>query len=256
MDDDMDTALAPAEGGRWEFNAEVAAAFDDMLAKSIPNYEGMREMVTRAAFWHVEATRTSDLQPPRVVDLGASRGSALAPIIEMLGPCARYLAYDISEPMLDLCRKRFKDSGCDVTVGRHDLREGLPRETGGAAVFLSVLTLQFIPIEYRQRLLAQIACALRPGGALILVEKVLGANAHLDEMEVDIYYDVKRGQGYTQEAIDRKRLSLEGVLVPLTARFNEELLRDAGFAGVDCVWSWSNFRCWVAAAPRSRTVGL
>ena len=85
-----------------------------------------------------------------------------------------------------------------------------------------------------------------PGGALILVEKVLGKSADLDRAMVDVYYAYKRRMGYTQEEIDRKRLSLEGVLVPVTAEWNEDLLRTAGFRRVDCVWRWSNFAAWLA----------
>lgn len=245
--DDSRTGSAPAEG-RWEFNEEVAAKFDDMLQRSIPNYEDMRRMVTRAACNLVESLTISG--PPSVVDLGASRGAALAPIIDQMGHGARYLAYDVSEPMLAACQERFRDCGYLVGVNKHDLREGIPREARGAAVMLSVLTMQFIPIEYRQRVLQQVAYSLRPGGALILVEKVLGATAELDSLEVDLYYDVKRGHGYSEEAITRKKMSLEGVLVPLTARMNEDLILAAGFSGVDCVWAWSNFRAWVAYGPR------
>ena len=51
---------------------------------------------------------------------------------------------------------------------------------------------------------------------------------------------------YTQEEIDRKRLSLEGVLVPVTAAWNEDMLRREGFRNVDCFWRWMNFAAWVA----------
>ena len=56
----------------------------------------------------------------------------------------------------------------------------------------------------------------------------------------------KREQGYSAEEIERKRLSLERVLVPMTAKWNEELLRDAGFRQVDCFWRWMNFAGWFA----------
>ena len=46
--------------------------------------------------------------------------------------------------------------------------------------------------------------------------------------------------------IDRKALSLEGVLVPVTAKWNEELLQMAGFRQVDCFWRWMNFAGWIA----------
>lgn len=61
-----------------------------------------------------------------------------------------------------------------------------------------------------------------------------------------LYYNLKASNGYTQEQIERKRLSLEGVLVPVTAKWNEELLRMAGFVHVDSFWRWMNFAGWVA----------
>ena len=63
---------------------------------------------------------------------------------------------------------------------------------------------------------------------------------------VDAYLDGKRAAGYTEDQIQRKKLSLEGVLVPVTARWNEELLRMAGFRSVDCFWRWMNFAAWIA----------
>lgn len=245
--DDPTTASAP-ESGRWEFDETVTAAFDDMLQKSIPNYADMRKIVTDAAAWHHDRLAQGYRAPQLIVDIGVSRGAALAPLVDKLGAHARFLGCDVSQPMLAAARERFAgmmEAGI-VDIREWDLREGLIPSAQTPAVVLSILTLQFVPIEYRQRLLRDIAENLRSGGCLILVEKVLGANAELDAVEVDLYYGTKREHGYTQEAIDRKRLSLEGVLVPLTARFNEELMREAGFAAVDCIWAWANFRGWIA----------
>ena len=80
----------------------------------------------------------------------------------------------------------------------------------------------------------------------MLVEKILGATADLDAQMVSRYYALKGANGYSPEQIERKRLSLEGVLVPVTARWNEELLRMAGFTQVDCFWRWMNFAGWLA----------
>jgi tRNA (cmo5U34)-methyltransferase len=60
------------------------------------------------------------------------------------------------------------------------------------------------------------------------------------------YYNLKHENGYSIYEIERKRLSLEGVLVPVTAKWNEELLYNSGFKFVDCFWRWFNFMGLVA----------
>ena len=110
---------------------------------------------------------------------------------------------------------------------------------------LSVLTLQFIPVNYRQRIVQEIHDVLHPDGAFILVEKVIGEG--LDERMIDLYHARKHAAGYSYESIDRKRESLEGVLVPNTARQNTEMLERAGFRFVDCFWRW------IASAPGSHS---
>ena len=51
---------------------------------------------------------------------------------------------------------------------------------------------------------------------------------------------------YEYIKIERKKESLEGVLVPVTADWNVELLKEAGFKHVDCYWRHLNFAGWVA----------
>ena len=58
---------------------------------------------------------------------------------------------------------------------------------------------------------------------------------------VDEYYEMKRMNGYSMEDIDRKKLSLEGVLVPQTINSNIAMLQSVGFLTVDCFWRWMNF---------------
>lgn len=245
--DDLETGNAQ-QGERWSFDDAVTDAFEDMLARSIPQYEVMRKFVTDSAGWLVDRAGFSGSKTPAIVDLGASRGEALAPLVDKFGARSRYLACDVSEPMLDACRQRFSgmiDAGV-VEVRHHDLREGVPVFAWRPHAVLSVLTLQFVPIEYRQMILRGIYDALGPGGGLIMVEKVLGGGFEMDKLLVDLYWNMKRENGYAQEAIDRKRLALEGVLVPVTARFNEEMLRDAGFDMVECGWRYMNFCGWIA----------
>src|SRR4029079_11354734 len=155
----------------------------------------------------------------------------------------------VPEPMLAAARSSFRNDP-RVLITSYDLRKGYPLDdadpTETADVTLAVLTLQFTPIEYRQRILSSIADRTRTGGALLLVEKVLGQTARLHEVFDDEYLRMKSRNGYSDEAIARKRASLEGVLVSVDANTNERWLREAGFRQVDCYYRWLNFAGWVA----------
>ncbi len=230
--------------GSWSFDQNVTDAFDDMLERSIPAYNVMRDLTTRLAIHYVQPG--SD-----VVDLGCSRGAALAGVKDWFDRTTdrpgRYVGVDISEPMLEAAAARFRpsiESGDDVVIRFCDLRYAYPEVA--ASVTLAVLTIQFTPMEHRWRILQDAYNSTLPGGALLLVEKVLGASAELHATMDDEYLRFKGRNGYSDEAIARKRASLEGVLVSQTAFMNERMLHDVGFRHVDAYYRWLNFAGWIA----------
>lgn len=105
--------------------------------------------------------------------------------------------------------------------------------------------MQFMPTAYRQSIISTIYNKLTPGGAFIFVEKIIGSGK-MDDTLVDLYYQMKRANGYTVEKIMEKRKSLENVLSPLKAEWNEDMLHKAGFEKVDMFWRCLNFCGWVA----------
>jgi len=176
---------------KWEFDGAVTECFEDMLRRSIPQYDVMRKAVYDLACRYIRPKTA-------VVDLGASRGDGIALLIDKYGAYNTWFAVEVSEPMLEVLRQRFGgliDTSI-VHVCDTDLRYGFPPVRGASAV-LSILTLQFTPIEYRQQIVLRAYEALAPGGALVLVEKLLGATAELDTMMVETYYEFKRQSGYT-----------------------------------------------------------
>lgn len=221
--------------GKWEFDENVTKVFDDMLSRSIPGYEIMRSLVFNLGSNFIDREHI-------VVDLGCSNGLSSEAFVKSF-PLTNFHLYDVSEPMLCACRERFKFDN-NVHVEFNDLRNGLPINNINLA--LSILTLQFTPIEYRQNILQSVYDNLVDGGAFIIVEKVLGNSAKIDDLLVKEYYNLKKENGYTQEQIANKRKSLEGVLVPLTSSFNEHLLRQVGFKYVDCFFRCLNFAGWIA----------
>lgn len=232
----------PAEGARWSFDESVTDCFDDMLARSIPDYQEMRRLVTTLGRRYVRPHAD-------VVDLGCSRGESLAPFVEdAVARCC--VGVELSPPMIAAARARFAGRAEPaVQLVAVDLRHDFP--VAVPSLVLSVLTLQFVPIEYRQQLVQRTFDALLPGGAFVVVEKVLGASSALDSLFVDEYLRLKSEHGYSDEEIARKRLALEGVLVPITAEWNEAMFRRAGFAHVDCFWRWCNFGAWLCVKAGS-----
>lgn len=226
-------------GSRWEFDRSVVDVFDDMLARSIPQYEVMRELTSTLV---VDALTSGD----RIVDLGASRGEAIARVLDR-PHCPRItaLAYECSAPMLEALSTRFMSDQRVVVIDR-DLRAGLDLAASSVGAVLAVLTIQFVPIDYRQRIVAEVHRVLRPGGVFVLVEKVLGATSRMSDVFSITYRAMKSSNGYGRDEIERKAMALEGVLVPVTASWNEDTLRAAGFADYECVWRWCNFAAWAA----------
>lgn len=230
------TSVGHAPAGRWAFDDGVTACFSDMLRRSIPDLDGMRAAVNRTAGYFL---RPGD----RVLDLGTAHGDAIAGILAE-HPGVSAVACECSTPMRDTATQRLDAEFPGRTqVEDIDLRRSFP--SGRYRVILAVLTLQFTPIEYRQRIVRECFDALEAGGALVLVEKTIGTSARVDEFLTGRYLTYKQDSGYSNEDIERKRLALEGVLVPVTDRWNEDMLTSAGFQDVTAFWRWFNFVGWV-----------
>lgn len=220
---------------KWKFDEAVTNCFDRMLERSIPDYNSMRSLVRTVGENFADFDST-------IVDLGASRGEAIAHYAEA---DYRIKAIEISEPMLKALHERF-DKYPRVSILNHDLRTQRDSLQTKSSLVLSVLTLQFIPINYRQSILHDIYKSLKKGKALILVEKVLGSTASIDDLLIKCYHEKKLNSGYSYDDIERKKQSLEGVLVPVTYDWNEQMLKSAGFRHIECFFRNLNFAGIVA----------
>ena len=83
--------------------------------------------------------------------IGCSNGNAIEPFINTYADDCKILLLDVSEPMLAECRKRFGNAD----IRNYDISQGLPEEVD-ASLILSVLTLQFTSIEYRQKIVQSV----------------------------------------------------------------------------------------------------
>ena len=228
---------------KWEFDEDVSNCFEDMLNRSIPQYDIMRDLVFKVGCKILEQNQTKRYS---ILEIGCSDGISLQPFINKYGALARFKGIDISEPMLNKAKEKYKNLiDCNIVNFENiDLRYCFPNDIYD--LIMSILTIQFTPIEYRQKIIQNIYDKIIDGGAFIFVEKVLGNCSEINEIMVEEYYNLKKTNGYTQDQIDRKKLSLEGVLVPMTSNWNIDMLKQAGFKKIDVFWRWMNFEGYIA----------
>ena len=85
-----------------------------------------------------------------------------------------------------------------------------------------------------------------PGGAIIIIEKILAEDSTFNRDFIKYYYDMKRRNHYSEMEISQKREALENVLIPYKLSENIMMLREAGFSQVEVFFKWYNFSGFVA----------
>lgn len=210
------------------FDERVVAVFPDMIRRSVPGYETVLPLSGLLAARHMS-------NGGRCYDLGCSLGAtALAVLRGIDDPGTRIIAVDNSRAMLERAR--------ELHAGEHriDWKEGdlldTPIEDANAVVMN--YTLQFIPLPQRAGLLARINKGLKPGGALIISEKIRFDDAALQAEFEAAHLDFKRANGYSELEVAGKRAALERVLLPETEEAHLARFTAAGFRAAH-VW----FRC-------------
>ena len=205
-----------------------------MVERSVPGYRASLDLIAALAppFLHTS--------PHLGYDLGcALGGSSMAMLAAVNNPNCRVIAVDNAAPMLrQMLRHTEERDETRITPLQADMQEV---EFTAASLIVLHLTLQFIPVARRNRLLTRCGAALVPQGGLLLFEKTtatpLVAQAHLQ---------FKANNGYSQLEITQKRQALEQVLTPESRAAHEERLRASGFSRVTCVFTALNFVGWLA----------
>lgn len=224
--------------GKWIFDEAVTNCFDNMLQRSISDYNNMRDLVFKVGKNFVQNNT-------EIIDLGCSTGLAIEPFINHFYNTNTFVGIEISKAMYSAVVSKFTheiDEG-KVKIYNLDLEKDFPKTT--ASLILSILTLQFTNPNNRLKILKSVYESLCPNGCFIFVEKLTSDVCAFEDCFTDIYYGMKKKHGYTDEQIKRKRLSLQGVMEPFTAQKNERILKEAGFKNIECFWRHLNFAGWV-----------
>ena len=228
---ERDRVFASPPQKKFEFDETVAAVFDDMLERSVPFYREVLDLTVRLIL------RRKD-ERLRILDLGCSTARLLLEL-HRAGARGELRGIDNSLAMIERARKKCAAFGAEeIVLALADILE-VPIE--GVDVVTANYTLQFIRPLQRPALVRSIYEGLNEGGEFYFSEKVLFDDSRLDKAMIEIYYDYKRKQGYSDYEIASKREALENVLIPFTVEENLRLCREAGFSRVDTVFQWANF---------------
>ena len=218
----------------FTFDKSVVEVFPDMIQRSVPGYTTIISTIGELAkrFYQTGSN---------IYDLGCSLGAATSSIRRTIDcPKGKIIAIDNSEDMVERCQihvNAFKSNlPVEVTLG--DIQD---TAIENASMVVLNFTLQFVPPAQRQALLSKIYQGLRPGGALILSEKIKAEQSLCDDILVELHHNYKRVNGYSELEISQKRSALENVMKPQSIEQNQALLTNAGFEHCQLWYQCFNF---------------
>lgn len=223
----------------FAFDDKVAAVFPDMIQRSVPGYNTIIAMTGVLAGRYAQTASIC-------YDLGCSLGaSTLAMAQNLTETDCRIIGVDNSSAMLSRCQQLIDQSDYPTPIELicNDINAV---EISNASVVVLNFTLQFIPVEQRQALISRIANGMKKGGILILSEKIVFEDPHLQALNTDLHHSFKRGNGYSDMEISQKRTAIENVLIPETINSHEQRLQTAGFSSIDVWFQCFNFASLVA----------
>ena len=219
----------------FEFDEAVASVFDDMLSRSVPFYDEVRKLVISLILAEQEEGK-------KVLDLGSSTAKFLLDLHSKMDTKMQLKGLDNSQAMLDRAEQKCQAFGADITLEFADM---LTYNYENEDVVVANYTLQFIRPMQRLELVQKIYDGMNDEGVFIFSEKVVFDDKKLNKQMIDIYYDYKKEQGYSEYEIAQKREALENVLIPFTIKENIQMCKDAGFKNVETVFQWANFVTFV-----------
>jgi tRNA (cmo5U34)-methyltransferase len=221
-----------AEHGNWKFGGNVPKTFDEHVSKSVPLYHEGHDLICDLSDFFVHDNSV-------VYEIGCSTGTLLLKLADQ-NSCkekVKYVGIDIEEAMVSTAQEKLasKDNMSnkeDVIFVTDDL---VSIELEPSCFIVCYYTIQFINPSVRQQVINKIYESLSWGGALLLFEKVRGADARFQDILTALYTDYKLRKGYTPDDIVSKSRSLKGVLEPFSSKGNFELLARAGFTDINSV---------------------
>lgn len=225
----MSSAIENLQPGQWTFqSAEVAEKFERHVREQLPWYDIATGLVTHVGRHYIT-------EGGSVLDLGASTGNVGRALSETLAQRhARLLAIDNAPDML----ARYDGPGEAVTA---DIR-AFDFASERPDLVVAFLVLMFLPVPDRRDVIARLKSAVRPGGAILVFDKMFARGGHVGSVIYRMTLAAKYEAGASPDEIIAKELSLAGIQRPM----DESELR-----GFEPVFRFGDFTGWLYERPAS-----
>ena len=196
------TLINLPQTGRWTFESgDIAKGFDAHVREQLPWYD-----LTTAAVSHI--ARHYIPQGGLVYDIGASTGNVGRAIEGILDDRhAKLIPVESSAAMCDRYKGPF--------VGNLVNADALTVDFEPFDLAILFLTLMFVPVADRSKLIANLRSKVKPGGAIVIVDKARANSGYLATVLWRLTLAGKVAAGAEPGAIIAKELSLGGVQRPV-----------------------------------------
>lgn len=225
MQQNKDNIYSNGQGkpAAFEFDDKVAKVFEDMIRRSVPGYAMTLSQTSLMAQRYAQ-------EGTNCYDLGCSLGAGMMALDKGIeAKNITLIGVDNSAAMLKRCDQALQAS---QVKSNYQLIEQNIQETPleNASIVLLNFTLQFIPKNERLSLIQKIHSALRPGGVLLLSEKIYFEDSTIQNEITDLHHGFKKANGYSDLEISQKRAAIEDVLIPETIDDHKRRLHESGFS--------------------------
>lgn len=250
------------DANKFEFDAEVASIFPNMVKRSIPLYQDTHRIICQIVVDRLYGTATDAydilINKPagahkRLMDVGCSVGGFFLELYRAVGVNPLYdnnvnwrlCGVDPSGPMRDAFNSNLPNAGF-LQMDAATLNYAVAAETQDVINMSYVL--QFTPVPKRQELFIDMYRLLKPGGMLIVSNKdtvVYSYGGAFDRL----YREFRLSNGYTPEEIDEKTAALKSVMWTQAAGDTRDQMLEAGFISIQEVTRYLQFSTKIAVKP-------
>ncbi len=230
-----------SERAAWSFGGDTPKSFDEHVSKSVPLYYEGHNLICDISDFFVK-------NDSLVYEIGCSTGTLITKLAvhNKSKKNTKFIGIDIEQKMIDYARKKISQDEFKGLNLEYICNDVLDIEMEKTDMIVCYYTVQFIRPAVRQDIINKLYERLNWGGALLLFEKVRGADARFQDIITALYTDYKVRVGYSSEDIVAKSRSLKGVLEPFSTQGNIDLLNRAGFEDINTIQKYLCFEGFLA----------